>query len=249
MLNPKLKKNKLKYEGKEFKNNEGFLFKVLEYINSDHVKIQFKDTGYKTKTTIASVREGKIKDPLSKSVCDIGYIGIGKYNVRDHRDIYFLWSGTIRRIYIDKYPGHPTSMCDEWLNFQNFAKWYEENIYDYNEEKLIFSLALARGKIASPDNVAFVPLSFLGLFSLSNKKESNLPRGVFYNKRKRKYFSSITFNKKQMHLGYYDDIEITHSVYQNKRKELYEELVESYKGKIPDKVYNLLSSIDINEYE
>lgn len=46
------------------------------------------------------------------------------------------------------------SVCDEWLNFQNFGEWYDENYYEVpNEVMDLDKDILHKGnKIYSPDN-------------------------------------------------------------------------------------------------
>lgn len=47
----------------------------------------------------------------------------------------------LERCYSDKlYKRYPTyrvcSVTEEWYNFQNFAKWYDENYYEVDDEKM-----------------------------------------------------------------------------------------------------------------
>ena len=54
--------------------------------------------------------------------------------------------------------------------------------------------------------------------SYHRSKNRELPTGVFYIKNKRRYRAGITFNKKTIHLGYYDNAESASNAYQNHLK-------------------------------
>lgn len=51
------------------------------------------------------------------------------------------------------------SVCDEWLNYQNFAKWYDDNYYEIKGEIMCLDkdILVKGNKIYSPENCVFVP--------------------------------------------------------------------------------------------
>lgn len=56
-------------------------------------------------------------------------------------------------------------VCDEWLNFQNFAKWFNDNYYTIEDDVVLLekdfkSYAYKLDKIYSPNNCIFVPQCF-----------------------------------------------------------------------------------------
>ena len=64
-----------------------------------------------------------------------GFIGNGKYkssiNGERYRP-YDIWHSILERCYhpntLKKYPTYEQcEICEEWLDFQNFAQWYETN--------------------------------------------------------------------------------------------------------------------------
>jgi hypothetical protein len=72
-----------------------------------------------------------VKDPNNKSVFGHGMIGVGKYSVLDDNGLktkeYITWHNMMSRcysaIYQQKHPSYKgCTVCDEWLNYQNFAK-------------------------------------------------------------------------------------------------------------------------------
>lgn len=239
---------KLFYEGKEYTNTDGLKFVITDYTSALKVVIQFKETGYIAEKTLSQILTGKVKDNLAKTVYGIGCIGDGTYNVKDHKEIYRYWAKMIEHTYINRLDNFPSSICEEWLNFQNFAKWFEENQYPH-KEKLLFGIMLAKGKCASSETVCMIPKEFRGIFKSTSKlKNSGLPRGVFYNKRTDKYDVIIGFNNKRYHIGSYTGPFEANYNYKLARYEFYLDMVDKYQDEIPENVYNMLRNININSY-
>lgn len=50
------------------------------------------------------------------------------------------------------------TVCEEWHNYQNFAKWYEDNYYNCEEElELDKDIIIYGNKLYSPETCLFVP--------------------------------------------------------------------------------------------
>ena len=116
----------------------GYEMKIIEYNASNDIWIEFQDR-YKTKihTTYYNFKNGGIKNPYHPNVYNIGYIGEGKYKSRIDGKVtkcYKTWSHMLERCYNkekEKYHNYiDCYVCEEWLNFQNFAEWYYKN-YEY----------------------------------------------------------------------------------------------------------------------
>ena len=124
-------------------------------------------------------------------------MGIGKYSSKINNKPspqYSSWSSMIKRCYNPKcltkdYTYQDCSVCKEWHNFQNFAKWYDDNYYQvFNEEINLDKDILHKGnKIYSPENCIFVPKTINSLFTKSNRSRGKYPIGVDYNKGMRKF--------------------------------------------------------------
>lgn len=117
-------------------NTKNGKIEIVEYFNRNQVKIRFIPSGYETQCKSQTIREGRVKDRLSPTVLGVAMIGDGPYrNTIDYKTTpaYKCWIGMIYRCYHRKtrayprYGGRGVYVCDEWLNFQNFAKWHEEN--------------------------------------------------------------------------------------------------------------------------
>ena len=110
--------------------------KIVNYERDSSVIVEFVETKTRIKTCAGNIRKGTIKDRMKPSVLGVGFLGYGKYktaNKRIHTNEYVAWRNMIARCYDEslrnKYPTyHDCTVCDDWLNFQNFARWYQDNV-------------------------------------------------------------------------------------------------------------------------
>lgn len=100
----------------------------------------------------------------------------------------------MRRCYDPKYhEKEPTykgcEVCKEWLNFQMFAEWYYKNHYEIEGQRICLDkdILLKGNKIYSADTCIFVPHRINSLFVKSYKLRGELPIGVSYHKRDKKF--------------------------------------------------------------
>lgn len=142
-------------------SNYGSL-KIIEYIGYYNVAVQFIGTGYRTTAQAGTVRCGGVKDKLMPTVFDVGFIGEGNYKPSIKGKMtkqYKTWQNMLERCYDDKYQARcPTyvgcSVVDEWHDFQNFAKWFDDHYVDgYQLDK---DIKVKGNKLYSPDNCMFV---------------------------------------------------------------------------------------------
>ncbi len=110
--------------------------RIVKYHGALNVDIEFISTGYKTNARSESIRAGKnIKDPLFRSVCGVGFLGIGKHiaSIKGvHSKAYLTWKHMLERCYdpksLCKFPTYlGCYVCEEWHSFQCFADWYIKN--------------------------------------------------------------------------------------------------------------------------
>ena len=145
--------------------NEGYEVEIIEYYSAFDCTFQFK-CGLKLENRqYVHFRMGKIKYPFNPTIFNVGYMGNGNYTCRHIS--YGSWYYMFQRIY--KYNDKKTfymykdySISKEWRDFQNFAKWYEENAVD----GLVFGLE-AKDKIYAPQNCKFVTKEENEKFSFS----------------------------------------------------------------------------------
>lgn len=192
----------------------------------------------------SNLTRGKISNPFFKSVYKVGFIGIGKYvsriNGLDTKD-YNTWNHMMQRCYSPNenqitYKG--CTICPEWHNFQNFAKWFEENyIEGFHLDKDI----LVKGnKVYSPETCCFVPVEINSLVKNFNRR--NGKSGV---QKQKKFISKITKNGKTIYLGSFKTEDEAHNRYIVERKIHVKSLADVYKNKITENCYIALLNYEL----
>jgi hypothetical protein len=136
--------------------------RIIKYINKKNVTVEFLETGYITVATSINIKQGMVKDLLSPSVCGVGFVGGKKYKCTGDSAItrrYKAWNSMIARCYSEKHRDryrqyNDCTVCEEWHNFQNFAKWYDKNyIQGYELDK---DIKIDGNRIYSPETCMFV---------------------------------------------------------------------------------------------
>lgn len=230
--------NKIKI-GMTNKNTFGTEMKIIEIISNDKVVIQFQDKHkFEKEIFWNNFKRGTVKNPYDKIILCYGYIGVGKYKaVVNGRitDQYNTWSNIILRCYSDKhrylFESYPEcEICEEWCNFQIFAKWYDENYYPVEGRLHIDKDVLVSGnKIYSPDKCLLLPQRINMIF-MSKPNKQCLPSGI----RKIKSGYVATYNGKR--IDTYKTLEEAVKSHDEAKRSHIKNVVEEYKGILPDKV-------------
>lgn len=107
-------------------NNYGKLEIIGKFSKTKHV-CKFLNTGTITTAKTECIKAGAVKDYNLPTIYGKGFMGQGIYSFKTHKQIYQRWFGIIQRCYSEKrHKLKPTykgcEVCEDWLNFQNFAK-------------------------------------------------------------------------------------------------------------------------------
>ena len=130
-------------------------------------------------------------------------------------------------------------VCEEWSDYQNFAKWFENNyIEGWCLDKDILK---ENNKLYSPETCCFVPKEINNLFKPFHKRKNNLPKGVF--KIHKKYYVYIVKNGKSKYYGKYDNIEEATIIATNERMSHIKETVNNFKNKLSTELFNRINEI------
>lgn len=201
--------------------NQGLLVKIVKYESTRSCDIQFED-GYIIKNrSYQCVKKGKIKHPFHPWTFGIGFMGEGLFNYKNNSLGYDKWTKMLKRVVKTKdYPTYKdVTVCEEWHNFQNFAKWFEKNynpkiMKGWHLDKDILS---GEDKIYSPETCCFVPpeINFHLRGNISNKK-GGLPKGVI--KIGNKYVSRCNIKGKLTSLGRFNHIEEALQAYKKRKR-------------------------------
>lgn len=272
-MNPKEKNLKQRNErlGEIRKNKDslgGYKMKIIEYNNALDIVVEFQDEyGARINTQYDNFKRGIIKNPYHPNVYNIGYIGEGKYKSRkksgEHTEVYSMWCNMLERCYdpyyLNKKPTYiDCYVCDEWLNFQNFAEWFYKNYYKIPGERMHLDkdILIKGNKIYSPDTCIIVSNRINVLFTKSDKARGECPIGVNYHKRDNVYevYCSIlddNGNKKKKYLGRFDNELDAFYSYKKFKENYIKQVADEYysKGLIPKKLYDALYryEVEIND--
>lgn len=204
--------------GSKYVTNEGYTITIVaEHKNYLFKTIEFQDEyKYRKIVHIDSIRKGRIKNPFHKSVLGVGYFGVGKYKSEvdgAKTKEYNAWKAMINRCHdvnhLSKFPTYKNvSICEEWYNFQNFAKWYEENYpnritdvkFDLDKDWLQQNVEF---KIYSPSTCIFLPKKVNYFLNKKHSTNKSGYVGVCFDSRNGKWISTINdfITNKQIRIG------------------------------------------------
>ena len=160
---------------------------------------------------------------------------------------YKHWHSVILRAFDLKYKEkHPTykdvKVCDEWLHFSEFNKWFEKN---YIEGNALDKDILVKGnKIYSPETCCFVPAEINALITKNHSLRGKYPIGVTFMDGL--YIARIGANRE--YLGAFNTKEEAFHAYKTAKEQKIKELANFYynQGKITQKVYEALCSYKVD---
>lgn len=239
--------------GVEVLTNSGWKGVVTKYKDAHNVTVKWQD-GSSSVHAAANLRSGGVKPLYQPSVFGVGYLGYGKYvyttsckrkedwqEFVDER-VYFFWVKLLDRLFNADGPRNRNysecSIVEEWLNFQNFALWAEDQPYKYFEDSCLDKDLLVKGnKVYGPETCCFLPNSVNVFISSSYNKVSGLPEGVTVilprvPNAKIGYVARCHFLGSREYLGYFDCPYEAGEVYYKRKLEAAEALAEKYKGLI-----------------
>ena len=245
---------KLNKIGDEKRSVFGSLMRVVGYRNIQDIDVYFEEYDYTAKNVrYQHFKSGRIKCPYEPRVCGKGYLGEGKYSCVTDKKCYSYWVGMISRCYnpksIEKYPTYiGCEVCEEWLNFQNFAEWYYKNYYEIEDKTMCLDkdILVKGNKIYSPSTCIFVPNEINLIFVKNNSKRGNLPIGVSWNKICNKYTAQCCDGyRKIILLGYFDNIDEAFSSYKQFKEKTIKKMADEYKPYIPSRLYKAMYEYEV----
>lgn len=231
-------------------NTLGSKMWIVNYTSATDTTVQFKDGYITTGVQYTQFCNGRVKNPNDASVFGHGCVGVGAHvSTIDGKMTpqYRTWTHMLERSYSAKYHlRKPTyigiTVCDEWLNFQVFAAWYDTNFYAVEDQEMAIDKdILSKGnKVYSPETCVFVPQSVNSLFTKRDAKRGKTPLGVSWYKSGKYQASCSTGKGKLQYLGLFTTPEEAFLSYKAFKENLIKQIAESYKTQIPDNLYRAL---------
>lgn len=234
-------------------NKNGSKMTIIEYNNCFDMVVKFDDGIIAENVKYDSFKKGKVKNPYDKTVHNIGYIGEGIYEANNENKAYQTWLNMMARCYSEKYHNtFPTyigcTVCDEWHNYQVFCKWFHENYYtiENNRMEIDKDILIKGNKIYSPETCIFVPHFINTLFIKCDAHRGDLPCGVNVSP-SGKYFSKCSniYDKKPIRLGLFDSPTEAFNAYKKYKEKLIQDIAYEYVDKIPQRLYDALCAYEV----
>jgi hypothetical protein len=129
---------------------------------------------------------------------------------------YQKWHNMIKRCYSAKFHSlQPTytgcTVCDEWLTFSNFKKWFDaNNVEGHHIDK---DLKFPGNKRYSPETCLFLPSCINNLLVDHAAKRGDWPIGVSFDKQENSFQAGIKIDGKRRGLGRFSNPELAHEAY------------------------------------
>lgn len=198
---------------------------------------------------VVSAHKGVAKWSTRTKVCDVGtndYNGSTKGLVS-----YKLWGNMLIRCYDSKYQEKESTykgctVCDEWLYFSNFKKWFDDPANGYRDGYQLDKDILGNGaKVYSPETCCFVPQEINNMFTKYTNKD-NLHQGLSINRIGRIY-TRLGMDGKRKVLGTFDTSEEAFIVYKEAKESYIKKIAQQYydEGKIVERTYNALMNYEV----
>lgn len=140
-------------------------------------------------------------------------------------------------------------VCDEWLDYQNFAEWAYNVDYFERGWQLDKDL-LSNENIYSPDTCVFLPVEVNNILNTKTRKRGELPMGLSWQTPKKKVINvQFVCKYPQFTVREYlkpDQIEEGFQIYKKARESYVQFLAEKYKDRLDPRAYKALKEYEVN---
>lgn len=153
----------------------------------------------------------------------------------------YRWYCILRRVYYNQdeenYAYKDCHVCEEWLTYSNFKKWYDE--YHIDDWEIDKDILVKGNKVYGPQTCCFVPQEINKLFVKRQNHRGKYPIGVQYNT-KHSYSAIVNMWGKSVYLGSFKTPEEAFKAYKVAKEAYIKEVADKYKEKLDPRVYKAL---------
>lgn len=243
-----------KYVGMHHVNNQGETMKIVEYLSSNNILVEFED-GTIVNASVRNFKAGAVKNPNSPSVFGVGVVGV-KYPINKNGKIireYTVWHGMLERCYSERSKHNPRNrtykdcVVDKgWLYFPNFYEWiHSQDNYDkwrlggYSIDKDIIKKG---NTVYSKEYCCLVPSYINNLFTKHGAARGKYPIGVL--KGPYSFEVRVICMEKKYHLSGFDSEESAFNEYKRIKEEIIKQRAsdEYANGRITKRCFDAMMS-------
>lgn len=230
-------------------NSNGHEMTVIQYVNANNMLVEFTETGTQVWTTWDKFAKGTVKDPMAKDIYNAACYGVGPYD--SYHPAYKKWFQMIRRCYDAKWKAEHryydnVTVCEDWLNYQNFAQWYEDHPPYEPDYQLDKDLLDHDARTYSPETCSWLPKELNLMISKKESIRGEYPMGVSVDAMNpTKYIARLTDNYRvtgRTYLFYksFDSPEEAFAAYKVEKEKFVKLQAESYKDRLETSAYDAL---------
>lgn len=192
---------------------------------------------------------------MSTLILGVGTNSGGRYKTAIDGKItksYATWQNMLSRAYCPKVKAQrPTyigcSVVEEWLEYQEFAEWFENHEYSNHGYQLDKDLLLPDNKIYAPDRCVFVPSQLNNLLLDRGAARGQYPQGVNFYKDTNRFVARVKVDGKQEHIGYFDTPQEARQAYKVAKEANVKRMALEWQDRIADNVFQALMDWQLTE--
>lgn len=171
-----------------------------------------------------------------------------------HIRSYSMWRSMLERVYstLDRNNIRAyldVKVCDEWLLFSNFKKWFDSHLEYYHKgwhlDKDLLCRHLKVNKIYSPATCCFLPNEINGALITQKDLRASLPIGVRQAESGRFHATLCSGLKTSKHLGTFDSVEEAFTAYKETKEAWLKFLANKYKSELDPRAYEALMTYEV----
>ena len=179
--------------------------------------------------------------------------GVNDLEINTKKDIsYRIWhnmlSRTVNELNKSKMPAYKdATVCDEWLIYSNFKKWFDNPNNGYIEGYELDKDILSKGnKVYSPDTCCFIPHEINSLIRRWERRKGEYPQGVSKNN-KNSYKVTVGVRGTRIYVGTFNTVEDASNAYSRAKEAIIKSIAKEYydEGLLTEKTYNGLISFKV----